>query len=423
MLLFRLVSAQLLAHNQSSILPMKSLLLPSILAGLFFADAIPSSRPAAAAATITVHNALNLARRAETISLSLAQLPAAVRQLTVTRLCVHDAVTHALLVSQLLDNDADGRPDALLFQTDLPAKGTKSFTLTQLEAGTTLPATSTTTFARFVPERTDDFAWENDRVAFRTYGPVAEQLAEVKDPNGTLSSGMDCWLKRVPYPIIDKWYGRHVHEKPFAYHTDTGEGYDPYHVGSSRGVGGTGLLANDQLYVSKNFARYKVVATGPIRTVFELTYAPWPAAGCTVTEKKRISLDLGSNLTRYEEHISADKPLLNCTVGLTLHEQAGAVRADRAAGWFRYWEKIDDSYLGTAVVIAPRYIADYQDHRSTQKDQSQLYIVTRPIRDTVVFYAGFGWQKSGQFTSPAAWDAYLTEFAQRLASPLEIRWE
>jgi hypothetical protein len=301
----------------------------------------------------------------------------------------------------------------------MPAKGTRKFVLAA-GAAVAPAADAPTTFARFVPERTDDFAWENERVAFRTYGPNAEQLFDKKDPNGTLSSGMDCWLKRVPYPIIDKWYGRHVHEKPFAYHTDIGEGYDPYHVGTSRGVGGTGVLDGSKLYISKNFTSYKVLATGPIRTVFELTYAPWDANGRTVTEKKIISLDLGSNLTRYEEQLAADKPLPNCTIGLTLHEAKGEVNADRKAGWCRYWEKVDDSYLGTGVVVAPRYLTDYQDHRSPEKDQSQLYMVTKPAQGTVVFYAGFGWQKSGQFSSAADWDAYLTAFAQRIASPLEV---
>jgi hypothetical protein len=332
---------------------------------------------------------------------------------------VKDLQTNAVLVSQLLDNDADGQPDELLFQAALPAGGTRRFGLAA-GAPAPVPAEGPTTFARFVPERTDDFAWENERVAFRTYGPNAEQLFDKKDPNGTLSSGMDCWLKRVPYPIIDKWYGRHVHEKPFAYHTDIGEGYDPYHVGISRGVGGTGVLDGGKLYISKNFTTYKVLATGPIRTVFELTYAPWDAGGRQVMEKKRISLDLGSNLTRYEEHIAADKPLPNCTIGLTLHEAKGEVKADPKAGWCRYWEKIDDSYLGTGVVVAPRYLTDYQDHRSAEKDQSQLYMITKPAQGKVVFYAGFGWQKSGQFSSAADWDTYLAAFAQRLASPLEV---
>ena len=375
----------------------------------------------APAATITVRNPLGQARPAETVSLPLAQLPAAVRGLAPTSLRVRDATSRAVLLSQVVDNDGDGKADELLFQTALPAKGTRTFTLDG--SGTDLPASPTTTYARFVPERTDDFAWENDRVAFRTYGPNAQELYDKKDPNGTLSSGMDCWLKRVPYPIIDRWYGRHQYEKPFAYHTDQGEGNDPYHVGSSRGIGGTGVLDGGQLYVSRNFASYKIRALGPIRTVFELTYAPWKAAGRDVTEKKIISLDLGSNLTRYEEHQEAATPLPNCTVGLTLHEAKGEVKADRPAGWFRYWEAIEGSNLGTGVVVAPSYLLDYQDHRSAEKDADQLYIVTKPQQNTVVFYAGFGWQKSGQFASAAAWDAYLADFARRLAAPLQVSWQ
>ena len=396
---------------------MKALFLLALPLAALGLGAAPAPQPAA---TITVRNQLNLARRAETISLPLAQLPAAVRQLPAASLRVRASGSQVVLVSQLLDDDGDGKPDELLFQTDIPARGTQTFTLA---AGTAAgPASPLTTFARFVPERTDDFAWENERVAFRTYGPNAQELYDKKDPAGTLSSGMDCWLKRVSYPIIDKWYGKHVHEKPFAYHTDTGEGYDPYHVGSSRGVGGTGVLVGDKLYVSRTFATYKVRATGPIRTVFELTYAPWEANGQPVTEKKIISLDLGSNMTRYEEHLAAPTPLPNCTIGLTLHEEKGAVKADRPAGWCRYWEKIDDSYLGTGVVVAPSYLLDYQDHRSAEKDHSQLYMVTKPAQGTVIFYAGFGWQKSGQFATAAAWDAYLAEFAQRLASPLAVAW-
>jgi hypothetical protein len=394
---------------------MKLLLLALPLAALGLGAALAP----APTATVTVRNKLNLARPAETISLPLARLPAAVRQLAPASLRVRDTDSKTLLISQLLDTNGDGAPDELLFQTTMPARGTKTFTL---GAGTEAPpASPLTTFARFVPERTDDFAWENDRVAFRTYGPTAEQLYNQKSPDGTLSSGMDCWLKRVPYPIINKWYANYVVRKG-AYHTDTGEGYDPYHVGSSRGVGGTGVLVGDTLFTSRNFTSYKLLATGPIRTVVELTYAPWRAGRQVVTERKIISLDLGSNLTRYEEHLAAATPLPNCTIGLTLHEATGEIKADRSAGWCRYWEKIDDSYLGTGVVAAPSYLLDYQDHRSAKKDQSQLYMVARPRQNTVVFYAGFGWQKSGQFITAAAWDAYLAEFAQRLASPLAMSW-
>ena len=44
---------------------------------------------------------------------------------------------------------------------------------------------------RFVPERKDDFAWENDLIAFRAYGPALRYFPE--------DSGFDAWPKRVPW--------------------------------------------------------------------------------------------------------------------------------------------------------------------------------------------------------------------------------
>jgi hypothetical protein len=92
-------------------------------------------------------------------------------------------------------------------------------------------------FARFVPERKDDFAWENDMIAFRAYGPSLRESGE--------NAGVDCWLKRVDYPIINSWYKKHL-EQDISYHQDHGEGLDNYHVGSSAGCGGTSLWLNGE---------------------------------------------------------------------------------------------------------------------------------------------------------------------------------
>ncbi|MGV3538630.1 MAG: DUF4861 family protein, partial [Rufibacter sp.] len=284
---------------------------------------------------------------------------------------------------------------------------------------TAQPESQVKTYSRFVPERTDDYTWENNRVAFRTYGPVAQQMVEQGTPGGTLTSGMDAWFKRVNYSIIDSWYKMNL-EKPGYYHTDRGEGYDPYHVGPSRGIGGIGIWDQDSLFVSKNFISYRKIAEGPIRTIFELTYAPWNANGRTVTEKKTISLDLGSNLSRFEVNVSSDKPLPNITVGITLHDKKGQVKADQSAGWFRYWEPIDDSYLGTGIVIQPAVVQAFKDHRVATKDMSHLYVMASPRDGRLTYYAGFGWTKSGQFRNAQEWDQYLNDFAKRLASPLEV---
>ncbi|KAA3439586.1 DUF4861 domain-containing protein [Rufibacter hautae] len=390
-------------------------------AGLFLAAGLLAScQKVPGANTITVQNRLDLDRSSETITIPVARVRALVNQFGAENLLIRDAETQQVLVSQPLDKDLDGTIDEILFQTDIKAKATKKFYVQGAANGAaSQPKTEVRTYSRFVPERTDDYTWENDRVAFRTYGPVAQQMVEKGVPGGTLTSGMDAWLKRVSYSVIDAWYKGYLGNPNF-YHTDRGEGYDPYHVGPSRGIGGLGVWENDSLYVSRNFVSYRKIADGPIRTMFELTYAPWQANGKTVTEKKTISLDLGSNLSRFEVAVKSDKPLPNVTAGITLHDKKGEVKGDKAAGWFRYWEPMDDSFLGTGIVMVPAAVQAFKDHRVETKDMSHLYVMATPKEDKVLYFAGFAWVKSGQFKTEQEWDAYLSDFAKRMASPLEV---
>ncbi|WP_114781901.1 DUF4861 domain-containing protein [Botryobacter ruber] len=390
-----------------------------ILAGLFWLQAALS--PAPAQKTITVKNQLGINRTSETVSVTGPALTAMVKQYGADNIIIKEAASGKVLLSQAIDNNSDGTVDELIFQTTIPARATQKFFLTgDKNAANLKPQAKRTTFGRFVPERIDDYAWENDRVAFRTYGPVAQQLTEARKPGGTLTSGMDAWLKRVEYPVIDKWYKKNT-DKTGSYHEDTGEGYDPYHVGDSRGIGGIGIWDNGKLYVSKNFTSHKTIATGPIRTIVELTYAPWNANGSTVTEKKRISLDLGSNLSKYEVELKSDKPLPNVVIGITEHDKKGKAAADQKTGWFRYWEPMDDSELGLGVVLDPKQVTKYEDHQVPEKDQSHVYVFVKPQPKALTYYAGFGWKKSDQFSSVQEWDAYLKNFAQRLASPLVVQ--
>lgn len=374
------------------------------------------------ATTVTVKNHLNMPRTSETVSVPVREIAALVQEYGAENIFVRDGATDSVLVSQALDSDADGTVDEILFQVAIAANAENTYTVTgAADAANQRPQSEITTYSRFVPERTDDYTWENDRVAFRTYGPVAQQLVEQGKPGGTLTSGIDAWLKRVPYPIINKWYEGYKQNGNF-YHIDRGEGYDPYHVGKSRGIGGIGVLENDSLYVSKNFTGYKTIAEGPVRTVFELTYAPWQANARTITETKRISLDLGSNLSRFEEHLQSDGPVPNYTVGISLHEKKGEVEANPKQGWFRYWEPMDSAMLGTGIVLAPADVQTYKDHRVDGQDQSHLYVLTKPKDGKLTYYAGFGWSKSGHFSTKEEWDQYLADFARRLASPLEVRF-
>ena len=81
------------------------------------------------------------------------------------------------VVSQRIDYDGDSKDDVLIFQVDLKANEEKAFTLISTDKKIDIN-TPVKTFSRFVPERIDDYAWENDLVAFRTYGPEAQRLVD-----------------------------------------------------------------------------------------------------------------------------------------------------------------------------------------------------------------------------------------------------
>ncbi len=323
------------------------------------------------------------------------------------------------VLTQLIDNDGNGVPDELLFYALLKAQEEKTFVIASAHEEQKVD-NDISTYSRFVPERTDDYAWENDLVAFRTYGPEAQRLVENGERGGTLSSGMDCWLKRVNYPVIDKWYKKYT--EGGTYHKDDGEGYDPYHVGASRGCGGIGVWIEDSLFVSKNFVSYLKIAEGPIRNIVELSYAPWLAGDASVNEVKRITIDLGNQLYKIEERIQASATLPNVTIGIALHDEKGMVHADSLNGVFSYWEPIDDSEMGTGVVIDPSGLVGHEEYRTTKKDLSQLYILAKPGQ-AVTYYTGFAWKKAGSILTANDWNSYLTQFALRLQHPVEVIFE
>lgn len=363
--------------------------------------------------SIQVRNTQNFERN-EIVSLSKSQLKSFLGKNKAEDLRIKDAQNNNLVI-QWVDNDGDGKNDELLFQAKLNAKKTNSYTI--IAENTPIPESKLTTYSRLVPERVDDYTWENDKIAFRVYGPKgqAEALAGVK--GSTLSSGVDIWFKRTEKSVINEWYKGYLTD-PMYYHKDTrGEGYDPYHVGGSRGTGGIGIWKDGKLQVSKNFASSKTIAEGPLRTVFELTYAPWSEFG--VKETKIISLDLGSNFSKFESTFEAEKPVPNYTVGITLHKNEGEAKLNDKAGYYLHWEKIDDAFVGEGIVIDPKIVQKSVAHTSETPDQSNLLVVTKPQKK-LTYYAGFAWQKSGQIQTQKDWENILEKQAKIVANPLLI---
>lgn len=362
-----------------------------------------------------VKNNLDMDRSHETVEIDLSTLQEPGRESGTIYFGVLDAVTKEELVSQTSDSDGDGVADVLLFQPSINANSEKVFEIVKKEKPLDTDGLPNC-YSRFVPERTDDYTWENNRVAFRMFGPTAQKMIENNVPGGTLSSGVDAWLKRVDYPIIDQWYKKEL-ETDGSYHEDTGQGLDNFHVGASRGVGGIAVKVDTTYYFSKNYTAWKTISTGPIRTSFVLDYADWDAAGNMISETKHISLDYGSNLTRFEVNLKGTDTI---SVGLTLHEKDGTTTAEPGQGWVSYWEPHDDSELGQGIVTLGSQVVGHEKYLTDAVDLSNLYLHVQSDNGKVVYYSGFGWKKSNQFSNQEEWNAYLSDFAKKINNPLTI---
>ena len=304
-----------------------------------------------------------------------------------------------------IDLNGDGVIEQLIFQSDFNPLEVKRFTVT-LGEPQHLTREQFKAYGRFVRERFDDFAWENDRVAHRMYGTALETWQ--REP--LTSSTVDIWCKRVRKLVINDWY------MVDNYHADTGEGADFYSAGKSRGCGGSGIWEGGKLYVSKNFMDSRVLANGPIRVVFELDYGAWVVNGRRIAETKRITLDAGSNLSRFESRYLLAEPG-ELTIASGIKKNPGStVQVEKSQGWLRTWEPIkDNGNVGCAIVADPASVVD-----STQDDLNYLLVLRSRAGAPMSYYAGFGWDKSGDFSGPEAWEAYLKDFAARLKSPLKV---
>jgi hypothetical protein len=374
-----------------------------VLNGCALGQADKDVQNAADALVISVTNPTADARSAQTISIQWGDLLNKNKTLTPDNAAVFDVSKNSFIVTQAVDNDGDGKIDELLFQTDLDGNQKKLFKAMVLPEGVTRPETKDCAYGHHVPERYSDFAWENDRIAFRMYAKELEWE--------TVSPGIDVWVKKVRYPIIDNLY-KNVQVKK-TYHADNGEGLDFYKVGPTLGCGGLGILAGDKLIMSRNSIGWKQFANGPIRIIFESTYDSWDAGGVKVSEVKRISLDKGSNLSRIESRMACDSPKpLTLAPGIVVHSnKEGEIKINPDEKWISYWFDSDkkNGMTGCGVVLTP-------DTQAQLKEQNShlLALVEQPCGKPFVYYTGACWERGLDFKTDAEWQAYLSGFAKQL---------
>ena len=365
--------------------------------------------PPAGGKTVVVENPLDVARPAETVSVKWADLGLRPGD---TAVRVWDV---AACVPVAFQDDAKRR--ALLFSTALAAKETRTF---RILSDASLPQAdlSIVCWSQYLPERMDDFAWENDRFGARAYGPVIMQPA----PAGQklVSSGIDIINKCVPYPVLHRWFVERTGEG--SYHRDHGEGMDNYKVGPSRGCGGLGARGADGWAFSVNWSKAKMIQCGPVRTEFELTYPAWGGFG---EETRRVTLDRGQFFAHYRPRFRGQAPAgvqvgpgLDCGAA---RQHDGQIARDLAAGWIANWEPdgvdgADTGSIATAVLLDP---ADAPAATATDALGCE-YLFPSAGRTSLGYWAGATWSGAGAVKDAKAWHALVRDFATALRNPIKV---
>ena len=181
-------------------------------------------------------------------------------------------------------------------------------------------------------ERRDDFAWENDRIAHRMYGAALETWAQ--EP--LTSSAVDVWFKRTRRLVVNDWY------MVDDYHRDTGDGADFYSAGKSRGCGGNGIWADGKLYAVGELPRLARAGQRPDpRDVRADVRRRGTRAAVTVTEIKRITLDAGQNLNRFESRYTVTPAApVAARDPASRRPPAPRWRSGQEPGMLRTWEPV-----------------------------------------------------------------------------------
>ncbi|MBR1932478.1 MAG: DUF4861 family protein [Prevotella sp.] len=222
----------------------------------------------------------------------------------------------------------DGR---VLIDASVRPHGTLTFTVRK----GTPKNYATVCYGRIYPERKDDYAWENDRTAYRVYGPALQKTGE-------RSFGTDVWSKNTPELVVEQRYwiedvvmmpaveklrreNRQRGDSLYrlnSYHNDHGRGMDLYKVGATLGCGTPALMANGQLQYPYCFKDYQVLDNGPLRTTVRLNYHPATiGADTAVVEHRTIQLDKGSNFNRITVSYDGISQPLQLATGVVIHSE------------------------------------------------------------------------------------------------------
>lgn len=311
--------------------------------------------------------------------------------------------------------------DMLIFPASVKASATAAYTI---KAGVPQPV-DVTACGRVYPERLDDMAWENDRMAYRAYGPALQA-------KGERAYGYDIWTKNVPEPVVEDRYDGELN-RGISYHVDHGNGMDVYAVGPTLGGGTAALYPDSTIVYPYCYKECEVLDNGPLRFTAKLVYNPLVIKGDSdVVETRIISLDKGSQLNKTIVAYNKLNETTPVVAGIVLHkENPEGYSYDASAGYIAYADSTQNArnnngviYVG-AVFPAPLKGAGVKCFPEEEKKNRGgalghvLAFSEYEPGSEFVYYWGSGWSKAG-FNANTDWATYLEGFAQKARNPLTV---
>ena len=314
--------------------------------------------------------------------------------------------------------------------------------------------------------RKDDIAWENDRCAYRVYGPALQRTGE-------RSFGTDIWAKNTPDTVVYERYvmdkqgnvdGDKVDEKvkseerrmknlsgaaleaqkakikalkaesyeidvTTSFHLDHGNGLDPYRVGATLGLGAPSLMIGNQQFLPYCYKTYKILDNGPLRFTVELTYNPSTIGDMqNVVEHRIISLDKGSNFNKMTVWYEGLTHPTDFATGFPIHVEDTETKTF-AKDYVSYADPTDNIEVNNSQVFVgvlfPNGIDNtYYQLFDKKHDGATGHAlgVKRGLKNAekYSYYFGAAWSKY-DVRSYTEWQIRIKEFLEALKTPLQVK--
>jgi len=288
--------------------------------------------------------------------------------------------------------------------------------------------------------RKDDIAWENDRGAYRVYGPALQRTGEK-------SFGTDIWVKNTPELVVENRYTKD-HEGNIlgnklskegkkkeadsvdvatSFHLDHGDGMDAYAVGATLGCGAPAIMDEGHLVYPYCYKDYKILDNGPLRFTVQLDYNPTAIGNDKdVTEHRIISLDKGSNfnkMTVWYTNLSSPR---NFASGVVLHGQENRVVLGK--NFVEYADPTDNPKLNNCELYVACLFPHNKVTTSIQKKNKEKGInashalgIYKGLKGNqkITYYFGSAWSQY-DVRSQKEWHERINSYCMALKTPISV---